>query len=328
MRKSLITNRNPNSYYNTLGRLEGPIYDDMNNIIIYDTFIRGTKLYFVSTFNNSVSPAFRIKVEGCKLTEVALNEQEPVRYLVCEVGVKRKFNIYVNGNIFVLKPPVIAPLRKRWRLAIATLFKFETPAMIQRFLEYYRMQGVEMFYLYYNGTELPKGVPQDVDVFYRLWDFRYWNDRNFEYIHCAQSVFLTTVRLMHKDDCEWLALIDLDEFIYSTNIGWKLVDYLESCKSYDLIRIRNYWSSCPDSGGPITFVDTTNELQQWEDRTKCIYNHSFNGLFAIHGPKKAEQFKEFKAQDLKLLHLTTLHPERNQLIKGAVFTSGLSLASI
>ena len=320
---------NHNSYYNKRGRLDGAvIYDEGGSIVVYDTFIRRGKLYFVSTFHNSVYPKFRIKVEGCKITEVALNEQEPVRYFVCDVGIKDKFNIYVNGNIHVLEPTVLAPLARRWKLAVATLFKFETVAMVERFLDYYRRQGVEMFYLYFNGSELPVGLVDDVDVCYRLWDFPYWNKPDFDYMHHAQSIFLTTIRLRHLDDCEWLALIDLDEFIYhhiEMRRSGRLLDYLESCKSYDVVRVRNHWSSCPEGGGPITFVA---ESGTWLDRTKCIYRRSFNGQIAIHGPKELGNFKEFRALDLKLLHLTMLHPERKELIKGVVLQTGILLNKI
>ena len=213
-------------------------------------------------------------------------------------------------------------------MAIATLFKFETPGMVQRFIEYYRLQGVEAFYFYFNGPELPAGMPEDVDVFYRLWDFPYWNKADFQYMHCAQSVFLTTVRLRHLADCEWLALIDFDEFIYydgASGCAKRLVDYLDSCKSYDVVRVRNHWSTCPDSGGPISFVEESGD---WIDRTKCIYRRCFNGQFAIHGPKKPELFKEFRALDLKLLHLTMLHPERKELIKEPLMKTGCTLSRI
>jgi len=328
MNTSLVNDENANSYYNRRGRLDGAvIYDDGGSVIIYDSFIRRNKLYFISTFLSSVLPNFRIKVEGCKVTEVALNEQEPVRYFVCDVGEKRKFNIYINGNIFVLEPTVILPLTKRWRLAIATLFKFETVAMVERFLDYYRRQGVEMFYLYYNGPELPAGLVDDVDVCFRLWDFPYWNKPDFTYMHCAQSIFLTTVRLRHKDDCEWLALIDLDEFIYCDRVdkAGRLVDYLESCTSYDVVRVRNHWATCPDSGGPIKFAAESGD---WLDRTKCIYRRSFNGQFAIHGPKNIGLFKEFRAVDLKLLHLIQLHPERIELLKGVLMRTKCILSAI
>jgi hypothetical protein len=334
MSASLVNDENHNSYYNKRGRLDGSvIYDEGGSLVVYDTFIRRGKLYFVSTFHNSVHPNFRIKVEGCKVTEVALNEAEPVRYFVCDIGKdnkdnKKQFNIYVNGNIHMLEPTVVLPLAKRWRLAVATLFKFETVAMVERFLDYYRRQGVDMFYLYFNGPELPAGLVDDVDVCYRLWDFPYWNKPDFTYMHYAQSIFLTTIRLRHLDDCEWLALIDLDEFLYydiEMGRSGRLLDYLETCKSYDVVRVRNHWSYCPDSGGPITF---TVESGDWLDRTKCIYRRTFNGHFAIHGPKNIGNFKEFRALDLRLLHLTTLHPERKELIKGLILRTGLSLNKI
>lgn len=315
------------SFYNKRGLIESTAIKDGDVIIVYDTFIRNGRLYFISTYLRSYDPAFRLKVEGHKLTEVGLNEPEPARYFFCDIKPDfrdKELNLFINGTICTLRPEVLA-LTKKHPLAIATLFKYESGAQVQRFLDYYRMQGVTAFYLYYNGAELPEDLPVDVDVFYRLWDFPYWNDVNMTYMHCAQSVFLTTVRFRILPDCAWLALVDLDEFIYCS--GGPLVHYLADLPAaYDVVRVRNYWSMCPDSGGPIQYnVDGGN----WLDRTKCIYKGSFKGLFAIHGPKAVGDFKEFKADDLKLLHVVNdLHKDRVALIKEPTLLTGVELVAI
>jgi len=312
------------SFYNKRGLIDGTVIKDSGGtIIVYDTFIRKGRLYFISTYLRSNEPKFSLKVEGQKVTEVGLNEPEPVRYFYCDVKAK-ELNLFINGDISTLRPEVLA-LTKKIPLAIATLFKYESGAQIQRFLDYYRMMGVTAFYLYYNGAELPEDLPVDVDVFYRLWDFPYWNDVNMTYIHCAQSVFLTTVRFRHLPDCTWLALVDLDEFIYCD--GGPLVHYLRDLPvDYDVLRVRNFWSLCSDSGGPIRYNTVGGN---WLDRTKCIYNGSFNGLFAIHGPKAYGLFKEFKAEDLKLLHIVNgLHKERVELIKEPTLLTVAELVSI
>jgi len=324
MSSSLVKDNDALSYYNRRGLIDGTVIrDDGGTIIVYDMFIRGERLYFISTFTSCVSPVFKLKIEGQKLNEVALNEQEPMRYIVCDIkGGQRRFNLYVNGNIFVIEPPVL--LMRRHSLAVFTLFKHETGPQIQRFLEYYRMKGVDAFYLYYNGSSLPVGLPEDVDVFYRIWDFDYWN-KDMEYMHGAQSIFLTMVRCRYVDDCDWLILVDLDEFIYHPIEDLLLTEYLKRCASFDVVRIRNYWSACPDSGGPITFNSVGGD---WQDRTKCIYKRGFKGYFAIHGPKAAGSYKEWQATDLKLLHVVSAkHPERLALVVAPLLKTGLTLTA-
>jgi hypothetical protein len=323
---SLVSSTDQNSYYHRGGLIDGVVIrNDSGTIIVYDMFIRGERLYFISTFTSCISPVFRLKIEDHRVNEVALNEQEPMRYFVCDIkNGLRRFNLYVNGNIFVIEPPVL--LKRCHSLAVITLFKHETGPQIQRFLEYYRMKGVDAFYLYYNGSSLPEGLPEDVDVFYRLWDFDYWN-KDMEYMHGAQSIFLTMVRCRYVDDCDWLILVDLDEFIYHTlEYSLSLVDYLKRCASFDVVRIRNYWGTCLDSGGPITFNSVGGD---WINRTKCIYKRGFKGYFAIHGPKAVGDYKEFRAEDLKLLHVVSpQHPERLALVVAPLLKTRLSLSAV
>jgi hypothetical protein len=151
-------------------------------------------------------------------------------------------------------------------------------------------------------------MPQDVDINYTTWAFNYWNDYS-DYRHCAQSVFLTMVRCRYLPTCDFLALVDLDEFIHCN--GGRLWDYLKGCSpDVDVIRIRNHWSVRAVRGLLYSAAPGS-----WTDRTKCIYRGSFGGEFSIHGPKAFGSYKELQATDLKLLHdISVLHPDRKDLL--------------
>jgi hypothetical protein len=324
---SLVKKNDPTSYYNTYcNRLNDTIIRQQDdNTLIHDIFIRDDKIYFISTFWSRNFPKIKINIKGVKLSEHAINQQEPMRYFTGFVGIKRKFNLNINGNIHILEPPVIKPLDKKHRFAIATLFKYETVDMVKRFIKYYRSQGCTMFYLYYNGSVLPEDLPKRSDIIYRIWDFTYFLT-DLEYIHCAQSVFLTTVRFRHLPDCDFLALIDLDEYIYSLDEGLLLVDYLYSISNdYNVIKIQNHWARCPDLGGPISY---TGLGCGFLERTKCIYRGSFKGYFSIHEPKNESDEKVYCTPNLLLLHLTMLHKERDMLIKEPILNSTLTLLPI
>lgn len=284
---------------------DGVIYDFSGKILVYDFFIRDSTLYFISTFTNSKEPVLTIKIGGTHIKETSLNEQEPVRYFSCPSGVS---TVNINGFSLRLVPPIVE--KRKLGLVICTLFKNETPADVLRFVTYYRVQGVTMFYLYYNGpADGMDGMPQGDDIVYKAWNFNYWNKLTGDgYRHCAQSVFLTMVRWRYLAYCDWLALVDLDEFIYC---DLRLADYLKGCAE-DVIKIRNYWST-RDSDGRLLYSDVPGT---WNERTKCVYRGSFNGEFGIHGPKARGSYKELKAHDLKLLHLIdVLHPARKNLLE-------------
>lgn len=291
---------------------DGIIYDYRGKVLVYDFFIRDSTLYFISTFENSNGPELTIKIGAQTvqtIKETALKEPEPVRYFSCPYTGPERIVAVINGCSLSLSVPIVKPLRHG--LAICTLFKHESPADVLRFVEYYRMQGVTAFYLYYNGPlRALVNMPQDYDIIYKAWDFNYWNTGS-GYRHCAQSVFLTMVRCRYLASCDWLALIDLDEFISGSQL---LSDYLKGCADVDVIRIRNYWSTRDGQSLLYSAVPGT-----WTDRTKCIYRGSFRGEFAIHGPKVRCKpicyYKELQAADLKLLHvIDVLHPDRKDLL--------------
>ena len=323
---SLLKKDDPNSYYNTYRNSlnDTIIRQNDNSVLIHDIFIRDDKIYFISTFWSPISPKIKISIDDVKLTEHAMNQHEPVRYFSGFVGTKRKFNLNINGNIHIIEPRVIKTLAKKHRFAIATLFKFETVGMVKRFITYYRSQGCTMFYLYYNGPVLPEDLPKDSDILYRIWNFTYF--LSGEYIHCAQSAFLTTVRFRYLPDCDFLALIDLDEYIYSLDEKLLLVDYLYSLNNNcNVIKMQNHWAKCSELGGPISY---NKSGLGFVHRTKCIYKGSFQGHFAIHEPKKESSEKVFQSPYLLLLHLTMFHKERDNLIKEPILNTNLTLIPI
>lgn len=292
--------------------------------IIFDTFIRDGTLYLVSTYWSTSKPKVNVSVDGFKVEEHGLNQGEPVRYFSCKVNNVADLRIRVNGLLHRVKPSiVVVPLKVKKRFAIATLFKHESPALIRRFLEYYRKQGCDAFYLYYNGPVLPNDMPFGTDIYYRLWNFPYFN-KTHDYIHCAQMTFLTTVRFRHFEDCNWLALIDMDEIIYNLDNGCSLIDYIERCNDYDVIKLQNHWSTCPQSGGPITYSLIGNG---WSIRTKCIYNRRFTGTFSIHEPKTS--CKILCCDELKLLHVVDgVHDERLGWVLPPVCTTNNNLIAV
>jgi len=318
-----------NSYYNIRNKIvDSVIYDDYGGkAIIYDLFIRSGKVYFISSFWSPIQPTFRLKIKDVKLTEFGMNQQEPVRYFYGSVADMKILNIYINGNSHSIKPIIIKPLIKKHNFAIATLFKYETANMVLRFITYYRSQGCTMFYLYFNGNKIPDDLPIGLDIMYRVWDFPYFLV-DTEYIHCAQSAFLTTVKLRHLGDCKFLALIDMDEFIYSLDESVNIVDYLSTVSDdYTVFKIENYWAKCPDTGGPITY----NSLGTgFVHRTKCIYRSNFKGHFAIHEPKKESgvNCKIYNCPALLLLHITMLHKERDELVKEPLLKTHLTLNTL
>jgi hypothetical protein len=72
-------------------------------------------------------------------------------------------------------------------LALTTLFKNDY-YLFPLFYNYYKEQGVQHFYMYYNGIITPEigKIFDKHDVTLVEWNFHYWNPRGVKYPHHAQ----------------------------------------------------------------------------------------------------------------------------------------------
>ena len=309
------------------------ILNTNNKTIIFDYFIRKSNLYLISTYwsskNRYISestPKLNITINKNKVEEHGFDENEPLRFFKYKLNSKIKLplTLSINNNDYFIMPETIKPLKNKHKFAIATLFKNETSEWIQRFINYYKKQGVDAFYFYYNGPlkDMANNLPQGKNIFYIIWDYQYWYE-DIKYKHFAQTTFLMDFRLKYYDDNEFVAMIDLDEYIYNSLDSRTVYECIKDLNK-DIIVVANHWS---------TLVN--NELKYninssgWEKRTKVIYNTKYQGYFGIHWikPKKSINDRLVKSTNLKLLHvIDVLHPERTEKIeKYTRITKGINI---
>jgi hypothetical protein len=276
------------------------IRDENGQYLIVDYFIRRNILYLISTFTAKGTPKITLTIDGTAPTEVAYDEGEPARYFYIPIGDKKQFTCRINGKSYTLRPEVVDGRNRVNRFAIATLFKYETPAEIERFLAHYRIQGADKFYFYYNGPTIPENLPTGADIFYKTWDFPYWNQT--QYIHLAQMTFLTSYRLRYHEANEWSALVDLDEYMLPGDGNTTLKKFLETTDQH-LYRLESRWGAFSEDSSEIRFNPQAEPRMQ-----KYIYKHFFKGLFGIHGPKlyRSEDYLEGKKDELFVVHIANM----------------------
>jgi hypothetical protein len=288
--------------------------------LIYDAFVRDGWLYMVSTFYHYMDDPHVIVVDGLQAEAIGVNDYEPVSYYRVQVGETVPTTVIINGDTYTFPESLdVLGTGTRSSLAIATLFKHDYQ-FIPDMLSWYRSQGVTAFYLYFNGPQMPPGLPQGPDVHYRLWNFRYWNpgcdykDRETGWVHAAQTAFLTMVRLRHIPEHAWTGLVDIDEVVVSVD-GRPLVAALNDISDgYTCVRVQNHWAFraanriiySQESEGPVA-------------RTKCFYRGSYDALCGVHGPKMA--YAVLNTTDLRMLHIVNqTHLNRISLIRSPKVT--------
>jgi hypothetical protein len=205
--------------------------------LFLDAFIKDRRLVLVSTYYPDVRFDFtqvEVAVDGKRLErfeEVGANEYEPTRAIVYPLDglpprARHELSVHYQAQDFVasLAAESGAP---RKTFAVATIFKHDFAA-ISTFYLYYRLQGVERFYLFYNGdlSSVRHRLPDAEGIVYGEWNFQHRIFKRGETFsgelvdpqaarneHHAQTTLLTMVRHRYLSDCSFLALVDLDEFL-------------------------------------------------------------------------------------------------------------------
>lgn len=277
-------------------------HDKKGRVLIYDAFIKGGCLYLVSTYYHyKDAPSMDVRVNGVRAKEYGANEYEPVRYFCAPVVAGVPLSITINGSVLTLTvTPTVLDEPPKGGFAVATLFKNDYQYM-SAMIDWYRAQGCTAFYLYFNGGDLPAGLPVGPDIHYRSWNFRYWNpgdyrDKETGWVHAAQTAFLTAVRLRHMPDHDWIALVDIDEHVRSAD-GRRLVDALAAVPAnVQVARVPCHWAR--REGDVIHYAKRPEGLGV---RTKCIYRGSYTGLCGIHKPKDMSAMVD--RPDIQMLHV-------------------------
>jgi len=306
--------------------------DFNGKLFIFDIFIREDKIYLVSTYYTQFDPAVCVFVNGVQLSEFGRNQYEPVRYFsgtapsdphitvrieakpietLAARPVRIRHNTYrrgawayrgVSSSATTVSSPTIEPVEKnitaeyvdstRGKMAVATLFMNDYKR-IPTYCSYYRTQGVEKFFLYFNGPTLPDDIYKADDIEYRCWNYPYWNAGAqpinqpgvVKWAHNAQMTFLTAMCLRNLPRYDWFGLVDLDEIVIHPTKS--LLEHLQSDISTNVYSVTSccHWGERLDKYNiRYTHVGIPSNY----GRTKVFYRSSYNNLCGIHLPKKTD----------------------------------------
>lgn len=313
-----------------------------SDAFIVDDSLAGRCLVFVSHWYPDLELDFgevAITLDGERLNgfdEVGRDEHEPLRAIVFGLGhlparPSHALEVTFEGQRLSAR---LTPERPSGRLpfALATLFKddFET---IETCYHHYKKQGVDRFFLFYNGllSKLPRPLFTAPDIVYGEWPFRYWLHDASKKQHHAQAMFLTMARFRLLPQCSHLALVDLDELLaVPGEPGVTVREHVENMGE-EAVSARMYWAEVrrprdprPRGPGPSPLdLNPTDLSHVWANpshegnaRMKTIYRNDFHGLCGVHTPKPPARAEVSEA--LALYHLVnTVHGRYDQITPDA-----------
>ena len=310
---------------------------DFEDFILFDAFKKINKFYLnLSVFNTPVDIKDIEVCINCKIldidkTIINANKQCSTAIYIynCDdlesnliYSVEYKNKKYRNTFEDVSS-------NKHYKLTLTTLFK-DDYNYFPLFYNYYKNQGVEKFYMYYNGIPNKKiiNILNKNDVALINWDFpyRYKNTKIFKTEKKGKLPKWTTVAQigqMHnalykygKDNSEYMIFCDIDEYLYIEN---------DSIKSFifknnkDLYGFNNIWAKTIESHENLNILPNniliSNQKFKYGNRSKNIYKTSKVNTIGIH--KMFEETKYLsKLTNLNLFHFYnwTNNPSRKNHI--------------
>jgi hypothetical protein len=334
--------------------------------LFVDMFIKKSQLILISTYYVDLRFDFNdvrvqcINSDGSIISipmysQLGYKEDEHSRIvtysLLSEWDPKNKICVEYNGMRRHYNVPVITSTQQH-KFCIATLFK-DDYTWIPIFYNYYKSQGVDYFYLYYNGDidTIKDKLFQRDDIQYESWNYEYWinyppntpiiehsiiagdktgivfykNQHNMNVVstkttsHHAQTTFLSLFQMKYLEFNDYTFIGDIDEFIYIKAMTvWEHIS--QNC--YPAYMIVNHWARLPFTlnqkavVNDVLKIEVTSDPNKWAERSKCIFHKSFAGFLGIHYPRNS---KFHGGEVLKMFHLTDVsHAERRVLVTNPI----------
>tara|TARA_A100001015_G_scaffold223726_1_gene252081 strand:+ start:140 stop:1144 length:1005 start_codon:yes stop_codon:yes gene_type:complete len=283
---------------------------DKKNVLFFDIFIKNNKLYLIRplhknewrTENNiksSIKVSYKSKDLIC-LDEIKEYHDGPIIILIYDFNFDSE-DIYEIRVIFDEKIKLFKLKHKKTykkkKLALTTLFKSDYK-LIKIFYEYYKKQGVDHFYMYYNGT-----ISDDIKKYYNKeditlmeWNYVYNNKDSVLPRHYAQPGQMhDALYRFGKDEYEYMLFCDLDEYLYIKDK--KLIELVRD-ESVDTFGFRNLWANTKNYNVPDNFPNefyiTTDSPLKYSARSKAIHKTDTVIHVSIHTGTK------YKSKDINI----------------------------
>lgn len=303
-----------------------PQYFAISNLklLFFDMYYKNNKIYMIMPIYNA--PVFpdhimvTIDNKILKLTDSHVKDSnEPILVFIYEyisppnsvikVNIKLVNNILKSYDLHHIHTNMNTNMNQNIHihpnnfLALTTLFKNDY-YLFPLFYNYYKEQGVQHFYMYYNGIVTPEisNIFNKPDVTLVEWNFHYWNPRGVKYPHHAQMGQMHHALYKYgKDIYDYMIFCDLDEYLhipknkfietttpnitqYSNNT---LQQFIKNKPDIDIFGFCNFWANTIDDSIPSTpylpkkFL-AVSEPVEYLERSKNIYKVSSINTIGIH----------------------------------------------
>lgn len=261
----------------------------IGNLTIFDVFHKCDNIYFIIAYSKLDKNDLILYINDKKLmlNEEMINKDGDLPIIIFHYKYSKQENEILNSIIkyknekynFVMES--IKP--NNYTLTYTTLFKYDYK-VFETTYNYYIKQGVEHFYLYYNGIiddEIQNHFEGYNNITLIEWNYPYRMGMS----HYAQSGQINSALYKYgKNNSKYMIFCDFDEYLYiddNTNIKQYLMN-----TNLDLIGFRNRWSLTENNIIPkhLESFNVCKRLIPYKERSKNIYKTSEFKFLGVHSP--------------------------------------------
>ena len=284
-----------------------PIYNKNGTILAFDVFIKNNYLYVIMPLykNYPLYNEFKILIQDCNIKlnkDIIKDAYEAHRILSYKIIPKSKKTIHTHKIVIIYNNrkhtfsiPSTPLFQYKDTLSLTTLCKNDYK-LIPSFINYYKNQGVERFYIYYNGIlteslcrELETIIDSNTlkNIIFIEWNFPYLNNNTRHSNHHAQlGQMHHAIYYFGKQNSTYMAFCDLDEYLYiSKNTSIKQL--IKSKPNFNTFAFHNMWCQFiknqpfPTKMLPDKFL-LSRKKDNYRWRSKCIHKIESIKTINIH----------------------------------------------
>ena len=282
--------------YNKINSLLISNINKQNKYLFFDIFNRNNELVLICPIYEQIEInydkiiAYNNGIELCYKNIIKCNDiYEQIVVIIFEnftydpiLNIKITYEdleqTYQLSNINVTK--------NTYFLTHTTLFK-DDYYLINIFYDYYINNGVDYFYLYYNGklTNKIKDKVKDKNIILIEWNYSYYNNTETYNHHAQMGQIQHALYKYNKPFSKYTIYADLDEYLFIN--GKTLITYIKN-NIYNFYRFINLWCSTLNNDIPKEFP-INNKIKVDKNyipvRSKCIYENDKFYMINIHFPR-------------------------------------------
>ena len=261
------------NHYTRFGKNEGRIDYKLYHSIFY----KNGFIYVIQPIYIETDMYFKLFDKQGKIipltTQIIKDQWEPIIITLFKIqNDQESIDVILKfGTIKIKEKLSHIKTTKNKFLALTTMFK-DDYKLIVPFYDYYKKQGVEHFYLYYNGKFPLPFVNDKEDITFIEWNSVYHSKNAYISPHIAQTGQIhDAIYRYGKDNYEYLIFCDLDEYLFCCqekplfccqekpfSENETIIEYLQKNQNIDTFGFKQILAKC--SKDPYTLTTLPSEI--------------------------------------------------------------------